>query len=306
MKNNTYFTLFEQAEKLRRHNRQCSYKTRERYYQAFLRFLRFVAAVFHLEKLANLSGKHLIAYVQDMKERGLSPSTIKTELSAIRLWHDQLPNARYKLPANAELDLDRRAYGKEDRTWSYREFNLMIGECWKADRKDFEACIVIGRYAGLRIHEVMRIDTAIARAALQNGYITIKGKGGKVREVPINDTIRIELTDMLKVMPPGRKLFVPAGRDTHSVIHELEAFIRRHRDAVKDEGSERPMTFHGLRHTCAADWYRRLTREGKTLHEARLQVSHWLGHERAEITQIYLAGSEGKPDRYWNGGDGDA
>ena len=239
MKNNTYFTLFEQAEKLRRHNRQCSYKTRERYYQAFLRFLRFVAAVFHLEKLANLSGKHLIAYVQDMKERGLSPSTIKTELSAIRLWHDQIPNARYKLPANAELDLDRRAYGKEDRTWSYREFNLMIGECWKADRKDFEACIVIGRYAGLRIHEVMRIDTAIARAALQNGYITIKGKGGKVREVPINETIRIELAALLKITPPGHKLFVPAGRDTHSVIHELEAFIRQHRDAVKDKVGNR-------------------------------------------------------------------
>lgn len=306
MKNNMYFTLFEQAEKLRRHNRQCSYKTRERYYQAFLRFLRFVAAVFHLEKLANLSGKHLIAYVQDMKERGLSPSTIKTELSAIRLWHDQIPNARYKLPANAELDLERRAYGKEDRTWSYREFNLMIGECWKADRKDFEACIVIGRYAGLRIHEVLRIDTAIARSALQNGYITIKGKGGKVREVPINDTIRIELTNMLKITPPGRKLFVPLEKDTRSVIHELEAFIRVHRKEVKDQDSTRPMTFHGLRHTCAADWYLRLIREGKTPLEARLQVSRWLGHERAEITRIYLAGSGDKPDSYWNGGDGDA
>lgn len=302
----TFKNLAAQAEKLRRHNRQGSYKTKERYYEAFLRFLRFTAERFHLEKLANLSGKHLAAYVTDMKSRGLSPATIKTELSAIRFWHDQIPNARYKLPANAELDLDRRAYGKEDRTWSYREFNLMIGECWKADRKDFEACIAIGRYAGLRIHEVMRIDTAIARAALQNGYITIKGKGGKVREVPINDTIHIELTDMLKITPPGRKLFVPLEKDTRSVIHELEAFIRTHRKEVKDESSERPMTFHGLRHTCAADWYRRLTREGKTPHEACLQVSRWLGHERAEITQIYLTGWESKPDSYWNGGDGDA
>ena len=65
------------------------------------------------------------------------------------------------------------------------------------------------------------------------------------------------------------------------------------------------MTFHGLRHTCAADWYRRLTCEGKTPHEACLEVSRWLGHERAEITRIYLAGSGDKPDSYWNGGDGD-
>ena len=81
--------------------------------------------------------------------------------------------------------------------------------------------------------------------------------------------------------------------------------IRRHRDTVKDEGSERPITFHGLRHTCAADWYRRLTREGKMPHEACLQVSRWLGHERAEITKTYLPGAEGKPDAYWDGGDGD-
>ena len=302
----TFKNLAAQAEKLRRHNRQGSYKTKERYYEAFLRFLRFTAERFHLEKLANLSGKHLAAYVTDMKSRGLSPATIKTELSAIRFWHDQIPNARYALPDNQELALERRIFGEQDRTWSYREFNLMIGECWKAGRPDFEACVVIGRYAGLRIHEVMRIDTAMARAALLDGFLTIKGKGGKVREVPINETIRIELAALLKITPPGRKLFVPLEKDTRSVIHELEAFIRTHRKEVKDESSERPMTFHGLRHTCAADWYRRLTREGKTPHEACLQVSRWLGHERAEITQIYLTGWESKPDSYWNGGDGDA
>ena len=123
-----------------------------------------------------------------------------------------------------------------------------------------------------------------------------RGKGGKVREVPINDTIRIELATLLKITPPGHKLFVPPEKDTRSVIHELEAFIRVHRKEVKDQDSARPMTFHGLRHTCAADWYRRLTHEGKTPHEACLQVSRWLGHERAEITRIYLAGSEDKSD----------
>ena len=100
---NTFKNLAVQAEKLRRHNRQGSYKTKARYYEAFLRFLRFTAEQFHLEKLANLSGKHLAAYVADMQRRELSPATIKTELSAIRFWHDQIPNARYTLPDNQEL-----------------------------------------------------------------------------------------------------------------------------------------------------------------------------------------------------------
>lgn len=305
MKNNIFTNLVLQAEKLRRHNRQGSYKTRVRYYEAFLRFLHFTAEHFRLEKIANLSGKHLSAYVCHMKSRELSPATIKTELSAIRFWFDQIPGARYALPDNQELELERRAYGKEDRTWSHREFNLMIAACWKAERADFEACIVIARYAGLRIHEILRIDTAIARAALRVGVITIKGKGGKVREVPINDTIRIELTAVLRTTPAGQKLFVPAGKDTHSVIRELETFIRRQRDAVKEDSSQRHMTFHGLRHTCAADWYRQLTKDGKTPHEACLQISRWLGHERADITRIYLTGSENKPEDYWDGGDGD-
>ena len=33
-----------------------------------------------------------------MKTRGLSPSTIKTDLAAVRFWHDQIPNAKHKLP----------------------------------------------------------------------------------------------------------------------------------------------------------------------------------------------------------------
>ena len=70
----TFINLAAQAEKLRRHNRQGSYKTKERYYEAFLRFLRFTAERFHLEKLANLSGKHLAAYVADMQRRRLSPA----------------------------------------------------------------------------------------------------------------------------------------------------------------------------------------------------------------------------------------
>lgn len=83
---NHYTNLLAQAEKIRRHNRQGSFKTRERYFEAFTRFLRYVADEFRLEKLANISGKHLSSYVEDMQERGLSASTIKTDLAAIRFF----------------------------------------------------------------------------------------------------------------------------------------------------------------------------------------------------------------------------
>ncbi|MDR1131220.1 MAG: tyrosine-type recombinase/integrase [Oscillospiraceae bacterium] len=288
-----YINLQAQAEKLRRHNRQGSYKTRERYFEAYKRFLRFVGEVYHLEKLTNISGKHLSAYIEQMRLKGYSASTVKTDLAAIRFWHDRISDAKYTLPSNGEFDLARRKFGGVDRAWSNAEFNRMLGECWKAEREDFEACIVIARYAGLRLHEVMRIDTAIARAALRNGVLTIKGKGGKLREVPIQETIRIELEKFLKITPAGHKLFVQQGKQTHIAKTELQNFIHSRRKFVQAPGSARPLTFHGLRHTYAQEQYQRFIEAGHSAEQARRELSQLLGHEREDVTRIYLAGQKG-------------
>jgi site-specific recombinase XerD len=297
LSNNHYINLLAQAEKLRRHNRQGSYKTKARYFEAYKRFLRYLGESFRLEKLSNISGKHLSGYVEHMQENNYSPSTIKTDLAAIRFWHDQIPDTRYTLPSNNEFELDRRKFGGVDCKWSNGEFCRMIGECWMAKREDYEACIVIARYAGLRLHEVMRIDTAIARAALRTGFITIKGKGGKMRDVPIQDTIRIEFERFLKITTPGHKLFEPDGKQTHIAMTELQNFINKHRKIVRDAGSTKPMTFHGLRHTCAEEWYTEFIEKGFSDINARKQVSKLLGHERDDVTRIYLAGiGEGDSD----------
>ena len=78
-----YQTLIAQLDKVARHIRQGSFRTKERYYEAMKRFCRFLADNYHLQKLANISGKHLTAYIIGMQERGKSASTIKTDLAAI-------------------------------------------------------------------------------------------------------------------------------------------------------------------------------------------------------------------------------
>ena len=176
MSTNHYINLLAQANKLYRHNRQGSYKTKARYFEAYKRFLRYLGNTYRLEKLTNISGKHLSDYVAFMKQMDYSPSTMKTDLAAIRFWHDKIPNARYELPTNEDLNLAKRKFGGVDRTWSPAEYARMIGECWNMKRDDYEACIVIARYTALRLHEVMRIDTAIARAALKKRIPHDKGK----------------------------------------------------------------------------------------------------------------------------------
>ena len=231
-----------------------------------------------------------------MQDKGYSASTIKTDLAAIRFWHDQIPNAKYVLPTNSEFLLERRKFGGVDRTWSAGEFNKIIAECWSAKRDDYAACITIARYAGLRLHEVLRIDTAIARKSLKDGFITIKGKGGKIREVPINESIIAVLKESLLTTPSGYKLFVPKDKQTHIAKAELQNFIANKRKYICDEGSSRNLTFHGLRHTFAAEQYKKFIALGFTESQAKLKVSKLLGHEREDVTRIYLASLKQKYD----------
>ena len=287
-----YETLVAQLDKLARHNRQGSYRTKERYYEAFKRFCAFLADEYRLQKLTNISGKHLVAYVERMQERGLSASTIKTDLAAIRFFHDKMDNAKYRLPDNNELgtDLERRRFGGVDRAWTIAEFHRALAIAAAADHEDYVLAFYLARLCGLRIHECFRIDTAIAEQGLRENAITIKGKGGKIRTVPIEDErVPMMLKKLLAVTQRGHKLLVPDDKKTDIAMKELQNFIYVHRREIQDPGDTRPLTFHGLRHSYSAEKYRQFLDSGKSPLDAHFAVSRLLGHERPDVTNVYLA-----------------
>ena len=107
------------------------------------------------------------------------------------------------------------------------------------------------------------MDTAAAERALRENTLTVKGKGGKVRIVPIeDDRITMMLQRLLEKTERGHKLLVPDGTPTEQTIHALQLFILKHRADVRGEGSDRPLSFHGLRHTYAAEKYKELVNGG--------------------------------------------
>lgn len=289
MKNiNIYKNLEKQYDKLFRHIRIGSFKTRERYRKAFKRFMIFLADEYHMQKLTNISPKHIFAYIDYMQARGLSASTIKTELAAIRFFHDSMPYTRYELPTNNELDLERRTFGGVDRTWSNQEFNNMVAIAMQSDRDDYAAIFTLARYAGLRLEECFRIDTNDAIKAIETGQLFVKGKGGLARYVPINESIRIEFEKLLKVTERGHKLFVDDTDKTHLAMKRLQCFLAYHRKSF----TENKITFHGLRHTYAHEKYDEFILKGMSDFQARKAVSELLGHHRDDVTRIYLAGDE--------------
>ena len=54
-----YLSLLAQLDKLARHNRQGSFRTKERYYEAMKRFCAFLADAFRLQKLSNSTCRRL-------------------------------------------------------------------------------------------------------------------------------------------------------------------------------------------------------------------------------------------------------
>ena len=281
----TYKNLEVQFNKLFRHINVGSYKTRERYAKAFKRFMVFLAKEYNLQKLSNISQKHILAYIKYMQSKNLAASTVKTELAAIRFFHDSMPYTREKLPTNDDLDLKRRTFGGVDRTWTMQEYNLMQSQAMMTGHKDYVAILSLARYAGLRLEECFRIDTNDARKALETGRLFVKGKGGLTRYVPINKPIRITLAEVLKTTPNGQKLFVAPYDKTHLAMKRLQCFISYHRKSF----TENRITFHGLRHTFAHEQYDRFIQEGYPDYKARKKVSELLGHHRDDVTRIYLS-----------------
>ena len=290
-----YRALIAQLDKLARHNRQESYKTRQRYYEAMQRFCRYLAEEYRLQKLANISGKHLVAYVRHLQENGKAASTIKTELAAIRFWHDQISNTKHKLPSNGDLSdqapLERRKLQGTDRHWTPEQFTAFVAVCREAGRTDYADIATLTYYVGLRIHEVCRLDTAAVEAWERTGVLTVKGKGGRVRSVPVEaGAAKQALRDRRAAVQRGHKLFVPDDTATDAYIYAFQSFLREHRP---DQGTNpRPLTHHGLRHSYAIRQYQTAVDGGASEHRAKLDVSHLLGHGRADVTKIYLASAE--------------
>lgn len=80
-----------------------------------------------------------------------------------------------------------------------------------------------------------RMDTAAAERALRENALSVKGKGGKIRIVPIeDDRITMMLQRLLEKTERGHKLLVPDGVPTDRAINGMQQFILRHRDTICD------------------------------------------------------------------------
>ena len=296
-----YKNLVSQIDSIFKHSNERSIKSRYRYYEATKRFCRFLADNYRLQKFKNVEDRHFRAYVKYLKENN-EATTIQTDLSGIRYFHEK-SGSKNKLSENVQLNLPKRAVGKEDRSWTPEEIGKARVVAREMGRVDVEISLDLVPTFGLRIEELCRLKVEQLMHAEKYGQLIVQGKGKKTRPIPVNEEqmkIIKKYLDYAKVSGRAPGDYLISSSEKNGVLHEKRSlqnwmsfhrkkFVDENRADMKEEGKKprhETISWHGLRHSYAQ---RRFEEVAKVSPEkAKKVVSHDLGHGRDTVTPIYL------------------
>ena len=296
-----YKTLVSQIDSILKHSNERSIKSRYRYYEATKRFCRFLADNYRLQKFKNVEDRHFRAYAEYLKENN-EATTIQTDLSGIRYFHEK-SGSKNKLSENVQLNLPKRAVGKEDRSWTSEEIGKARVVAREMGRVDVEISLDLVPTFGLRIEELCRLKVEQLMHAEKYGQLIVQGKGKKTRPIPVNEEqmkIIKKYLDYAKVSGRAPGDYLISSSEKNGVLHEKRSlqnwmsfhrkkFVDENRADMKEEGKKprhETISWHGLRHSYAQ---RRFEEVAKVSPEkAKKVVSHDLGHGRDTVTPIYL------------------
>ena len=274
-----------------RRNRDGSYATqRDRE-----RVLTLVATQLHEQgyrhmTAASLKPKHVDALVERWKAEDLATGTIKNRLAELRWWAEKIGKQNVLARDNEHYGIGKRQY-----VTNVSKARELVPEALAKVTDPFsQMSLRLQAAFGLRRAESIKICPAWAdrgeRLALKDSWT----KGGRARDIPIRNAELRQLIDEAKALA-GRGSLIPAGQ---TYVEQL----RRFEYQCTAAGVHR---VHGHRHQYALTRYQELTgwpapaaggprskhlnSEQRSFdHAARLMISAELGHDRAQITALYL------------------
>ena len=227
------------------------------------------------------------AWLAALAAEGLAASSSARRLSAVRQFHKFLagenlrtddptrivasPRARRPLPKVLSID-------EVDRLLRLAESELEspeLSDAARAEAQRLHLLLELLYATGMRVSELVGLKrSAVMRDA---AYLTVRGKGGKERIVPLTDRARDAVRAYLAVLPPGTWLF-PA--DGQSGFLARQVFARALKGLAARAGiSAARVSPHVLRHAFASH----LLAGGADLRV----VQTLLGHADISTTQIY-------------------
>lgn len=154
--------------------------------------------------------------------------------------------------------------------------------------------IVVALHTGLRAQELCSLKPEHVKLGRRSGYLTVYGKRGKYREVPLNVTARDALKEWMEVLP-GESLWLFPSRKGKTngagerepqpiTVRGLGYLVKRYTELAKVED----VSCHDLRHRFG---YRMADRTA--LH----RLAQIMGHDSLDTTMVYVRGTQGDLQR---------
>lgn len=274
-----------------RRNRDGSHATQgDRLHSLSLMADELREAGFRNMQVTSLQRRHVDVLIQGWKSRALSAGTMKNRLAHLRWWAEKI-GKRGVIPASsAELGIPERRFVTNEN----KARDLSSGNLEKVRDPHVLMSLVLQKMFGLRREESIKFQP---RYADRGDHIVLKHswtKGGRERVIPIiNAEQRAALDQAHKLGGAGS--LIPPGR---SYIEQRNIYDGQ----CKAAGLS---SMHGLRHLYAQMRYQALTGRAcpaaggpsrhllsateRTLDTlARQVISQELGHNRPQITAVYL------------------
>lgn len=300
--------LWQQTYKYMRSANAGSFRSRKTNFDRLSGFVDFVGEEFKLQKIENIKDKHILAYIDHAFKNGDSSSEVWNTVAAVQYLGRQIPGERKfgetsdikktyieqrkaAEPSFNKKDVQRHYIGTgKNPAWTEGERERGTLLALQMKRYDSALSLQFGLALGTRLHETFRQNRNSIGKALETGYLTTKGKGGLIRDIPVNSRLAREVLELAYKQTSSTKerAFVDADQQTHKAMKSVQNWIYNHREKFADS-PDRQLTYHGLRHTYAQQEYERIEKLTGNSHEALRQVAEQMGHHREWITKVYLS-----------------
>jgi integrase len=241
-----------------------------------------------LEFVTDITFKLLVAWINKLKLSGRRPATIAAYLGHIAGFCRWAVSMGF-LPADPTENIIRPHAGQPPVVYYTPAQIAEILITARAIDERFYRVLLIIRYTGLRQDECLRLRREAFD--LEKRTITLCGKGGKWRTIPICAPLLAKLPEIL---PAAGFLFT--GRTRRGLSHITQGLIYQWWSRLKKQLPhiicQRAVgvgaALHGLRSSFATEAAKRLdTVEGLRL------LQTWMGHSDMRTLHRYLAASRG-------------
>ncbi len=250
-----------------------------------------------LNNIRHLKTRHIDYIVERWKSENLSSGTIKNRMTDLRWIARKIEKPNIVHRTNDEYNIDRRQYVNNDINKA-KELNQ---EQLKNVSDPYTArSLQLQEAFGLRREEAIKIMPEVAD---KGDHIALKDtwtKGGRPRDIPIRTDKQRQLLNEVKEFcrEQGATALIAPNKNYKQ---QLKTYT--YQTTVRNDIRQN----HGLRHFYAQERYkeltgwecpkrggilsREMTAEQRILDEkARLIISSELGHNREEISNVYLGG----------------